>query len=171
MERMKKQGGIWQEDLFGGEATEVVWRKGESNEEQIKRYKDLARGEMVRVGPEEYAWVPRENCVMPKYVVCRWVKAGDGKCRPVPVGGRFVRLCPEVAAELGFRHLSRRVRYETIMRLWRADMVELVKISPQCYLLDLESWFRHLSECAENPEMWDKDGEAIAEYRFKNGLG
>ena len=97
------------------------------------------------LAPEEYAWVPRDDCEPGKLVMCRWTLRGrDDKYRPVPMGGRFVRLCPAVAAELGFRHLDRRVRYETIMRLWRAEMIEMVQISPQCYLLDLESWFRPL---------------------------
>jgi len=161
---------IWQDDLFEDGEPRIVWKKGESNEAQVAKYKEMAKGEMVRVGPEEHAWVPRESCKPSKYIVCRWVSGRDGKFRPVPVGGRFVRLCPEVAAELGFRHMDRRVRYETIMRLWRADLIEMVKIAPQCYLLDIDSWYRYLAECAEDPEMWDKGTEVRADYRYKNGL-
>lgn len=170
METMAEYGKIMQDDLFPGVDPEVIWHKSESNEEQVKRYKEMARGEMVRVSPDQYAWVPREGCNPGQYVMCRWVKGQDGRHRPVPMGGRFVRLCPEVAAEMGFRHMDRRVRYETIMRLWRADLIEMVKIAPQVYLIDLESWYRYLAECSDNPEMWDKGSEVRDCYRFKNGL-
>lgn len=139
-------------------------------EQLAERLRDLARGDYVRVAPEKNAWVPRENVKPGGMVMCRWVKGSDGYHRPMPVGGRFVRLCPSVAAELGFRHLDRRVRYETIMRLWRADMIDMIQCSPKCFFLDLDSWFRHLARCAENPDMWSAGGDAIKEYRYKNGM-
>lgn len=166
-----KEPEKWQSDLFGSQFKGASDADRSTRSEQAERLRTLAKSEMVRVAPEEYAWVPRDDCEPGKLVMCRWVKGRDDKYRPVPMGGRFVRLCPAVAAELGFRHLDRRVRYETIMRLWRAEMIEMVQISPQCYLLDLESWFRHLAECADDPEMWEPGGEARAEYRYKNGMG
>jgi len=170
MEQIAKFNEVWQDDFFSDGEPDLIWKKTDGNGNQVARYKELAKGEMVRVSPGEYAWVPREGCTPGKYVMCRWVKRSDGKFRPVSIGGKLVRLCPEVAAEMGFRHLNRRVRYETIMRLWRADLIEMVKIAPQVYLLDIESWFRYLSECMENTEMWDKGSETRAEYRYKNGL-
>lgn len=140
------------------------------DEELAGSFRDLAEGDMIRVAPEKHAWVPRDKYKPGNMVMCRWARSPDGTFRPVPVGSRWVRLCPAAAAELGFRHLDRRIRYETIMRLHRAGMINMVQISPRVFLLDLESWFKHLAACAENPDMWEVGSPAREEYRFKNGM-
>ena len=62
-------------------------------------------------------------------------------------------------------------KYETLLRLARAGFIDMVKISPGCWLLDVDSWNRHLLRCMENPEMWDEGSPDLEEYRFANGLG
>lgn len=160
---------VTQDDMFDSQRSETVERAVKTTT-LSQELSELARGEMVRVAPEMSAWVPRESCTPPKYVVCRWTKQEGGTYHPVPIGGRFVRLTPGVAAALGFAHLGRRLRYETIMRMWRAELIDMVHITPGCYLLDIDSWYRHLADCLANPDMWEVGGEAREDYRFKNGL-
>ncbi len=98
--------------------------------------------------------------------------SGVGSFRPVPVGGgRWARLDAQLLALLGFRSGSRPGRYATLLRLSRAGFVEMVKVSPGCWLLDLDSWHRHLTACMDDPEMWEPGSEAVRRYNFANGLG
>ena len=129
---------------------------------------------MVRVAPGRHAWGPKDAATPPDgYALCRWSKQPDGTFAPVPVAGRYVRLNSQVAATLGFvgDGTSDKNRYDTILRLGRAGFVDLVKVAPNTILLDLDSWFRHLAECMDNPEMWDEGSEDLETYLKVNGLG
>ena len=134
----------------------------------------LAKTGMVRVAPGRHAWVPAEACdpsAIPQYCICRWAKQADGTYHPIPFPYRLVRLTPETTSMLGFMSGNRDIRYSTLLRLANAEFVEIVRISPNCQMLDLDSWFRHLSECMEDPEFWDVGGEARERYNQANGLG
>lgn len=133
---------------------------------------DALRAEMVRVAPDAHAWVPREGESAARYVMCRWAKKGaQGHYLPVPVSGRLVRVGADLLALLGFNSGQRRSRYETLYRLNRAGFIDMVKISPGCWMLDLDSWYRHLGTCMDNPEMWDEGSEELDTYLRMNGLG
>ena len=114
-----------------------------------------ARPDMVRVAPGKHAWV----------------KQPDGTYHPVPFPHRLVRMTPETTAMLGFVSGNRSVRYDTLLRLARAGFVECVRVSPNCWLIDLDSWFAHLAACLDDPEMWEPGGEAREQYNKANGLG
>ena len=128
--------------------------------------------DMVRVAPVRHAWVQKDAAVPPaKYVVCRWVKQNEETYAPVPVAGRLVKVCPDLMALLGFNTGRRSSRYETLYRLANAGFIEMVRISPGCWLIDLDSWYRHLSRCMNEPEMWDEGAEDREHYLHTNALG
>ena len=130
--------------------------------------------DMVRVAPGRHAWVSKDAATPPDgYALCRWAKQEDGTFAPIPVAGRYVRLTSQVAATLGFigDGTSDKNRYDTILRLGRAGFVDLVRVAPNTILLDLDSWYRHLADCMDNPEMWDEDSEDLKTYLKVNGLG
>ena len=132
---------------------------------------------MVRVAPGRHAWVPKDAATPPDaYVMCRWSKQEDGTYAPVPVAGRYVRLDSRTAALLGFPARvgeggNERCRYDTILRLGRAGFVDVVRVAPNTILLDLDSWYRHLADCMDNPDRWNEGGEDRETYLQANGLG
>ena len=141
---------------------------------------------MVRVAPGRHAWVPKSAATPPdQYVMCRWSKQADGTYSPVPVAGRYVRLDSKTATLLGFPirevnggkdaaaqdRKNERCRYDTILRLGRAGFVDLVRVAPNTILLDLDSWYRHLADCMDDPDRWDEGKEDRETYLNANGLG
>lgn len=125
---------------------------------------------MVRVAPDHHGWIPKADTV-PEMVLCRWVKQRNGEYVPIPTGGRWVRVCAKLCALLGFRDGETTRRHQTLFRLFRAGFVDMTQISPGVWLLDLDSWFRHIATCLDNPEMWEPDSEDRKTYLQKNGLG
>ncbi|MBR3086570.1 MAG: hypothetical protein IKH04_09245, partial [Kiritimatiellae bacterium] len=83
----------------------------------------------------------------------------------------WARLDARLLALLGFMSGSRPGRYATLLRLARAGFVEMVKVSPGCWLLDLDSWHRHITACMDDPDMWEPGSEAVRRYNYANGLG
>lgn len=160
----------WVEDDLFGAAPEPCVRR--SPGDLGKRMRDLAKPDMVRVAPDRHAWVPAGNVPEPPgYVFCRWCKTAQGNYAPIPVAGRWVRLSEDLVAGMGFIDGRKRRRYETLKRLGRAGFIDIVHLSPGCWMLDLDSWFRHLAECADNAEMWDEGSEDRESYLHANGLG
>lgn len=161
---------IVQPDLFGGE-TVYTPRTGADPAAQLRELKDKTAPVMVRISPDKYGWIPREGHEPDRFAFGRWVPASDGTFALIPVAGKYVRLTEELAAHLGFRDIDRNRKFTTLFRLAAAGYVDLVHISPGCHLLDLESWFRHLASCMENPDMWAEGSEDRANYLKRNGLG
>ena len=167
-------GKLWQPDMFG--APDTLYgaggrRKRPSGlEDEIR---EALKPDMVRVAPGRHAWVPapHRDGKVPSCVLCRWEKDGGGSWRPVPVGGRFSRVRAELVAAMGFNTGPARQKYETLVRLGRAGFIDMVKLSPGCWFIDMDSWHRHLLRCMENPEMWEEGSEDLETYRFWNGLG
>lgn len=135
--------------------------------------RDAARPDMVRVAPGRHAWVPADVARgrVAGHVLCRWSRQPDGTYAPVPLPYRLVRMTPELTAMLGFVSGNRTVRADTLLRLAAAGFIECVRMSPHCWMLDLDSWFRHLADCLDDPEYWDEGGEARRRYNLANGLG
>ena len=133
--------------------------------------------DMVRVAPGRHSWVPKRAATPPpEYVVCRWSKQADGTWAPVPVAGRYVRLDSSTATLLGFparagSDARERCRYDTILRLGRAGFVDLVRVAPNTILLDLDSWYRHLADCMDDPDRWEDGRDDRKTYLKANGLG
>lgn len=133
--------------------------------------REAMRPDMVRIAPGAHSWVPRAGRTPPQYAVCRWTPDGGGGFAPVPVGGRYARVGRELLACLGFNTGKRSTRYETLYRLQRAGFIDMVRVSPGCWLLELDSWYAHLLRCMGEPEMWDEGSADLEKYRFANGLG
>ena len=131
----------------------------------------------MRVAPGRHAWVPKDAATPPdEYAVCRWSKQPDGTYAPVPVAGRYARLDGKTCALLGFPPKAaadgkERCRYDTLLRLARAGFIDIVRISPNTHLLDLDSWYRHLADCMDDPDRWEEGSEDWKTYVAANGLG
>jgi len=165
-----------QEELFGEDTREETRESGSPR----KLPPTLPREpepDMVRVAPGKHAWVPRSAATPPdEYVLCRWSKQADGTFAPVPVAGRYARLDSKLATLLGFperrgKNDQERCRYDTILRLGRAGFVDTVRVAPNTWLLDLDSWYRHLADCMDNPDMWSEGSEDLETYLKANDLG
>lgn len=135
--------------------------------------REASRSDMVRVAPGRNAWMPAERAQseVARHVLCRWSRQPDGTYQPVPLPYRLVRMTPETTAMLGFVSGNRTVRADTLLRLAAAGFIDCVRVSPHCWMLDLDSWFRHLEDCLDDPEYWDEGGEARRKYNLANGLG
>jgi len=122
-----------------------------------ERLREAARPDMVQVAPGR--WAPRAGSDAPDMTIARWHREPDGTYTPIPCAERMAKLTNRLCRMLGMPGQA-----ETLRRLGRAGNIELIKISPQIYLLNLDSWFNHLRRCAENPELWDKDGKQYRNY-------
>ena len=166
---------VVQMDLFGGERPSKPSRQGNLAGPQIPPPVAVEpEPAMVRVAPGRHAWVPKDAATPPdEYVMCRWSKQPDGTYAPVPVAGRYVRLDGRTAALLGFpaRGEEERCRYDTILRLGRAGFIDVVRVAPNTILLDLDSWYRHLADCMDDPDRWNEGSEDRETYLKENGLG
>lgn len=141
--------------------------------ELARELREELQTDMVRVAPGRCAWIPAAGArqKVTRHVLCRWSLQADGTYVPVPMPYRLVRLTPETTAMLGFVSGGRRTRADTVLRLAAAGFVECVLISPKCWLIDLDSWIRHLEACMMDPEYWETGGEALERYNAANGLG
>ena len=163
----------WLQHDFFSPVVEVGRRRPRSVMESAQRLKDLSRPEMVRIAPEKHAWLPAEHCKEPpEFCLAKWVKSKqDNLYRLIPMSGNWVRMNSDVAALLGWNLGDRKSRYDTLKRLGNAGFIEFVHVAPGVHLLELRSWFRHLADCQECPEMWDKTGDDVQVYKESNGLG
>lgn len=158
-----------QHDFFG--AAPETHSPKPNNKELMQRFTDLAKADMIRISPDKYGWVPKHGGNVPNVCVCRWVPQKDGGYVPIPMGGRWARVSSSLCAAMGFRDGEKVRRHETLLRLHRAGYIDMTQISPSCWMIDLDSWFRHLADCANNPEMWEEGSEDRRNYLDKNGLG
>lgn len=120
------------------------------------------RPDMVEIAPGKFA--PKDGAQAPEMCIASWKRESDGTYRAVPVCERMVKLTSKLTRMLGFPG-----QFETIRRLGRAGYIECIKVTPQIYLLNLDSWYNHLRRCAEDPEFWDSDGKNLKEYRQAQG--
>jgi len=121
------------------------------------RLKETTKPDMIMVAPGKY--MPRSGCQAPEVCLAQWRRNPDGTYSPAPFQERMARLSQKLCRMLGFAG-----QFETLRRLGRAGNIELIKISPQVYLLNIDSWFNHLRRCAEDPDLWDKEGEMYRNY-------
>lgn len=115
-----------------------------------KRLVNATRPAMAEVAPGRY--VPEIGAEAPEMTVCTWDRQPDGSYLPRPDLTRLVRLTGRLIRSLGFQE-----RGDTIFRLGRAGFIEVVKIAPHTWMLNIDSWFNHVRRCAEDPEFWDDD--------------
>lgn len=104
---------------------------------------------MIRVAPQR--WVPkRPGGEPPVAIIADFVRNADGTFRLEPrKHEKMVPLTYEVARSLGMSGTN------TLRRLGRCGFIELVKVAPGRYLLNIQSWYNHLRRCAEDPEFWE----------------
>lgn len=122
-----------------------------------ERLRAATRPEMVQVAPGR--WAPRAGGDAPDMTLARWHREPDGTYTPIPCAERMAKLTNRLCRLLGIPGQA-----ETLRRLSRAGNIEMIKISPQIYLLNLDSWFNHLRRCAEDPELWDKGSPQYRNY-------
>jgi hypothetical protein len=101
------------------------------------------------------AQLPREH--VPELAIIRWQAIGDGTYRPiVKVYEPRIRVT-DAARILG-------LDYRTLLRLFRAGMIEGEQIAPNNIQVSLTSWFEHVEKVRNDPEFWSRKTN-IQKYR------
>lgn len=120
-------------------------------------------GKLVQVAPGKWA---SKGGPDPEYVLAEVFRHADGTLGLRPADeGRCARLTADLGHMLGFPG-----QLHTVRRLARAGFIRMPQPSPGCYLLDLDSWYRHLRETEEDTDFWDPDGPNLRRYLMANGL-
>ena len=124
-----------------------------------RQLKAATRPAMIRIAPNLYA--PDPACPkVPEFSIGKFVEVTAGRYEFRPVLENFVRVNQDVLQKLGIGR-----QWHTLVRLSRAGFVELIKVAPGCYLINLDSYYNHVRRCAEaGPEFWDKPGH-LEQYR------
>jgi hypothetical protein len=121
-------------------------------------------GSLTQVAPGK--WAASAKGEDPEHIIAEVFRHADGTLGFRPSGyGRMAKICSATGALLGFQG-----QLETIRRLGRAGFVRLCHPSPSVYLLDLDSWFAHLDQTEEDPDLWDAGGANLRRYLMANGL-
>lgn len=132
----------------------------------------VTRRVMTQVAPGENVYVPEAGHDAPEYVLAKFVPYKDGTYRLVPYMLRMARVNKELLALLGFPAAEgHQAQYQTLRRLAQAGFIEMIQISPGTWMLDVDSWFRHLRYCIQNPDCWEQGSEDRKTYLFENNLG
>lgn len=113
--------------------------------------------QMIRISPGEYVPLCPEDGA-PAAVLAVWERTAGGSYRAVPITDRMLRLTAQLAEVLGFHG-----GYDTLYRLGRSGFIELIKVAPKTTLLNVDSYYRHLRRCAEDPWYWE-NAERLGEY-------
>lgn len=144
--------------ISGSTHTVVPTRVAETIREASGRA--IKRDSMVMVAPG--VWRNMLPSDPPEIVLGEYRLRADGNYDLVPISDRWVRLTTRVCALLGFGE-----HHQTLYRLGRAGFIELVRAAPNCFLLNLVSFYNHLRRCAEHGgDMWSKD-DAEGRKRLK----
>lgn len=153
-------------DLFGH-----VEEVSETPKKRAKVVLEYPRAAMVRVSPTAWAWKPVNSGDVPTYGRLRWIDNGDGTFRPAPQGGKFCVVTRELLDEIGFRGINRSISDTTLRRLAAAEEIVMFHISPRVRMLDIDSWWKYMDECMNDPEKWEEQSESWKNYMFRNALG
>ncbi len=133
------------------------------------RIKAASEPDMIQISPTR--WVPsaRMGGKVPKYSLCKWMPEADGYS-PAIRACNLQRITKDLLKALGFTPERESSRYETLFRLYNAGYISMVKISPRCWMLDIDSWYRHVERCIENPDMWEVGSKDYQKYCHDNDL-
>lgn len=124
-----------------------------------ERIRRATRPVMVQIAPGVYAKHP-DAAAAQEITIARYVEDAPGQYRLVAMPERLFRLTQPLLDMIG---MSR--QRMTIMRLARAGMIEVVKVSPSTCMINLDSWFNHVRRCAEEPDLWERGGKYLREYQ------
>jgi len=102
----------------------------------------VAPGVFVPTHPEEE---------LPDVVLCKVVDCGDGNYRLEPFREDWIEMTTPKLKLLGLEN-----KRHTLKRLGSAGFIELCKIAPGCYMLNLTSYYGHIRRVAEW-KLEDKD--------------
>lgn len=137
-----------------------------------QRLAAASRRTMTQVAPGENVYVPEEGQNAPEFVLAKFVRRNDNTYKLIPYTLRMARVNEDLMALLGFHSApGRPVQYQTLRRLANAGFIEMIQISPGTWMLDVDSWFRHLRYCVQNPDCWEQGSEDRKTYLFRNNLG
>lgn len=53
----------------------------------------------------------------------------------------------------------------TLRRLHESGFIAIVQLSPRVWLLDVDSWEKHMDKVIEDPWFWEGEGRNIKQYR------
>lgn len=136
--------------------TMTTSRKREPLAERIRR---ATRPVMIQVAPGLYSKHPDAKEAQEMTVAC-FIEDGPGTYRMVAHPERMVRVDQKILDLIGMSN-----QMMTMVRLSRENFIEMVKVAPRTYLLNLDSWYCHLRACAEKPDRWDPGSPDLKVYR------
>lgn len=128
---------------------------------------------MTQVAPGENVYTPEPGQDAPEFVLAKFVRIQNTNTyKLIPYSQRMARVNEKLMSLLGFpSSQDRPVQYQTLRRLANAGFIEMIQISPGTWMLDVDSWFRHLRYCVQNPDCWEQGSEDRKTYLFRNNLG
>jgi hypothetical protein len=131
--------------------------------ELVFSLKEATQPTMAEVSPGR--WVPlRPGVEVPSVTLARWIENPDHSYKLLPFTERLIRVDRHLQNKLGLGD-----RWDTLSRLITAGFVEGLRICPKTTLLNLESYYNHLSRVAEDPEFWAEGKGNLEEYRKSYG--
>lgn len=124
-----------------------------------KAIKESRRPAWVQVTPGR--WIAgNPNLPPPDYVLSKVTKLPDGTVKLDPLPHTWVRLNKALLRQLGMPN-----GYNTMRRLALAGFIEIGRPTGSITMLNLDSWFNHLDRTINDPDYWDRDGEAFKIYQ------
>ena len=130
-----------------------------SNKSYFDGVKAMTTPTMVEVKPGR--WVARDSALdIPERFITSRIKQSDGTCRLVPDTVKLAHITSNLLAVLGLPEHGWRILH----KLNAAKFVEVLRVSPRCSSLNLDSYFNHLKRVAEDPDFWDQEGENFKLY-------
>jgi len=117
------------------------------------------QAKLVEVAPGRFTLAPAGRRD-PEVALCHVIPLGDGEYKLMPECVTWARVTGALLKSMGLSS-----QWLTLYRLARAGFIELVRVAPHTYLLNLDSWFGHLQRCAEDEEFWEKGSANREEYR------
>jgi hypothetical protein len=124
-----------------------------------EKLKDATRPPVYQVAPNLWAPDPAADGI-PEMTLARFVEERPGAYRLVPVMENMARVNADLLKKIGMPS-----QFLTLYRLARAGFIEMIRIAPHTYLLNLDSWYNHVRRCAEDEEFWEKGRGNREEYR------
>lgn len=113
------------------------------------------QGRVIQVAPDaasrKVADLPAD--LIPRIGLVDFQPAGDGTYRPiVRIHDSWIRVSIAARA-FGLRHM-------VLRRLITAGFVEAIQPSPGCWMMNLQSYFRHVEAVRNDPEFWNEQRRA-----------